>query len=125
MQVPTVKEMNELLYEFHVNQFNCNYRVVQNSFKKAKIDFYGINEIIEEYVSNCQICAQSSKTLNRQDPIKSIDILGLNMRYEFDLTYLNNDLAEVFGIKMLLSIIDAFSRKAMIYPENEKNEKIY
>lgn len=125
MQVPTVKEMNELLYEFHVNKFNCNYKVVQDSFKKAKIDFYGINEIIEEYVSNCPICAQSSKTLNRQDPIKSIDILGLNMRYEFDLTYLNNDLAEVFGIKMLLSIIDAFSRKAMIYPENEKNEKIY
>ena len=103
----------------HAGQFHCNYQEVQDSFKKNNIGFY-VNEIIEEYITNCPVCAQSCKKIHRLDPIRSIDIIGPNVRYEFDLSYFNQDLAEVFGTKMILSVIDDFSRKAMIYAENNK-----
>ena len=118
--VPTIDKLNEKLYQFHVNNFHANYKVIQELFLKERIGFYGINELIEEYVSNCPVCCQSSRTLHRIDPIKSINILGPKIRYEFDISYFNTDLAKAFGVKMILSIIDAFSRKAMIYPENDK-----
>ena len=120
LKVPTVKELNLKLYELHAGQFHCNYIDVQDSFKRNNIGFYGINEIIEEYISNCPVCAHSCKTIHRLDPVRSIDIMGPNVRYEFDLSYFNEDLAEAFGTKMILSVIDAFSRKAMIYAENNK-----
>ena len=38
-----------------------------------------------------------------------------------DLTYLNKDTSNAYGVKYLLGIIDAFSRKGMIYKQNDKN----
>jgi len=40
------------------------------------------------------------------------------------LTYLNDDLEAAYGVKYILSIIDAFSRKAMIYKLNSKKSEI-
>ena len=120
LRVPTVSELNEKLYEYHAEHFHCNYKDVQDLFKQNKIGFYGLNSLIEEYVSNCPVCVQSSRTIHRTDQVKSINVNGPNIRYEFDLTYLNNDLAEAFGVKMILSVIDVFSRKAMIYKANDK-----
>ena len=92
-------------------------------FKEKDIGYYGLNSLIEQYVGNCPVCVQTSKTQHRLDPVKSININGPNCRYEFDITYLNNDLQEAYGVKMLLSIIDAFSRKAMIYKLNDKKSE--
>jgi len=55
------------------------------------------------------------KTVLLKDPVKPINVEGLNKRYKFDITNLNDDLQEAFGIKYLLYIIDVFSRKGMIY----------
>ena len=66
-------------------------------------------------MSNCPVCVQSSRTLHRVDPVKAISVDDPNIRYEFDLTYLNEDLSKAYGVKYLLGIIDVFSRKAMIY----------
>lgn len=120
LRVPTVAELNEKLYEYHAEHFHCNYKDVQDLFKQNNIGYYGLNSLIEEYVSNCPVCVQSSRTVHRTDPVKSININGPNIRYEFDLSYLNNDLAKAFGVKMILSVIDVFSRKAMIYKANDK-----
>ena len=120
LKVPTVKELNLKLYEYHCENFHCNYKDVQKKFIDNNIGFYGLNSLIEEYVSNCPVCVQNSKTVHRMDPVKAINVDGPNQRYEFDLTYLNKDLADAYGVKMLLSIIDAFSRKAMIYKANDK-----
>ena len=54
------------------------------------------------------------------DLVKAINVDGQNQRYEFDLTYLNKDLADAYGVKMLLSIIDSVSRKDMVYKANDK-----
>lgn len=120
MRVPTVSELNEKLYEYHAENFPCNYRDVQDLFKKNNIGFYGLNNLIEEYVSNCPVCIQSSRTIHRTNPVKFINVNGPNISYKFDLTYLNNDLASAFGVKIILSVIDVFSRKAMIYRANDK-----
>ena len=93
---------------------------VQELFKQNNIEYYGLNSLIEEYISNCPVCVQSSRTIHRIDPVKSINVDGPNVGYEFDLTYLNNDLSKAYGVKMILSIIDAFNRKAMIYGANDK-----
>ena len=42
----------------------------------------------------------------------------------FDSTYLNYDIAENFGIKYLLRVMDIFSRKVTIYGSNTKNSII-
>ena len=118
--MPTVAELNEKLYEYHAEHFHCNYKDVQDLFKQNNIGYYGLNSLIEEYVNNCPVCFQSSRTIHRTNPVKSINVNGPNIRYEFDLTYLNNDLANAFGVKMILSAIDIFSRKAMIYRANDK-----
>jgi len=42
----------------------------------------------------------------------------------FDITYLNSDMSESLGIKYILSIMDCFSRKAMIYGTNTKKSNV-
>ena len=121
--MPKLTELNNLLYDLYANQFHCNYSIVQNNLKEKGIGYYGLNSLIEEYVGNCPVCVQTSRTQHRLDPVKSININGPNYRYEFDITYLNNDLQEAYRVKMLLSIIDAFSRKAMIYKLNDKKSE--
>ena len=90
-------------------------------FKENKINFYRLQTIIQDYVQNYPVCIQKSNTINRQEPVYSINIESLNQRYEFDLTYLNEDLQLVYGIKYILLVIDAFSRKGMIYGHNSKD----
>jgi len=80
-----------------------------------KIGFYGITNLIEDYVSNCPVCVQTTKIIHRTEPVKSLSVNGPNYRYEFDLTFLNNDMATAYNVKIILGIIDVFSRKAMIY----------
>ena len=84
-------------------------------FKTNKIGYYELNSIIEKYVSDYPKYIRSSRTINRIIPIKTINIEGPNLRYEYDLTYLNNHLANFICVKIILSVIYAFSRKAMIY----------
>ena len=46
---------------------------------------------------------------------------GPDVRCQFDISYLNDDLQKAFGIKYILSIIDVFSRKGgMIYGLHNK-----
>ena len=97
---------------------NSGGEMYKSCLNKYNIEYYGLNSLFEEYISNCPLCIQSSRTIHRIDPVKSINVDGPNVRYEFDLTYLNNDLSKAYGVKMILSIIDAFSRKAMIYRAN-------
>ena len=120
LRVPTIKQLNEKLYEFHAHNFHVNKSKFINMFQNHKIGFYGLNVIIEEYISNCPACVQTARTMHRLDPIKSITVDGPNFRYEFDLTYFNSDLETAYGVKYLLSIIDQFSRKAIIYKEKNK-----
>ena len=110
--VPTVELLNKKLYEYHVQNFHCNYKDTQSFFKVNKIGFLGINKIIEDYVHDCPVYAQTSRTIHRQEPDKYIQVNGPNTRYEFDLTYLNNDLSKAFGVKYILGVI--FSHKVMI-----------
>jgi len=63
---------------------------------------------------------QTGKTIHRNDSKKSIEVAGPNIRYEFDLTCLNSELEDAYGVRYLLSIIDVFSRKAMIYKDDNK-----
>ena len=44
--MPTVKELNLKLYEYHCENFHCNYKDVQDKFIDG---FYGLNSKIEEY----------------------------------------------------------------------------
>lgn len=80
---------------FIVNDFTVIIKKFKNNLKKIIQDFYGSNSIIEDYVSNCPICVQTSRTIHRMEAVKSINMDRLNIRYEFDLTYLNNDLTYV------------------------------
>jgi hypothetical protein len=80
-----VLELNKKLYKYHAGYFNYNYKDVQDLFKQNNIGYYGLNSLIEEYVSNCPVCVQSSRTVHRTDPVKSINVNGPNIRYEFDL----------------------------------------
>ena len=52
------KVRNQMLTEM-----DAKYEEVQDQFKENNIGFYGINSIIEDYVSNCPICVQTSKPL--------------------------------------------------------------
>ena len=38
----------------------------QNFFKDNNIGFYGLNNLIEEYVANCPVCVQIGKTIHRK-----------------------------------------------------------
>ena len=63
---------------------------------------------------------QTIRTVHRSEPVHAISVNGPNVRYEFDLTFLNEDLANAYDLKIILGIIDVFSRKAMIYKEKDK-----
>ena len=39
-----------------------------------------------------------NKKYKRIEPVKAISINGPNFRYEFGITYLNDDLAEAYGV---------------------------
>ena len=119
--VPTVEELNILLYKFHTKTIHSNYKEMIRQFNNEKIGFPGLEILLEEYVNNCQVCTQNSRVKRREDPIKSIEFNGPDYAYTFDITYLNSDMAESFGIKYILSIMDCFSRKAMIYGTNSKS----
>ena len=123
LHVPTVKELNNYLYEFHCNNFHCNEKDLIQIFKDNKINFYGLQSLIQEYVYKCPVCTQNTKTVHREEPVKAISVEGPNQRYEFDLTYLNDDLESAYGVKYILSVIDVFSRKAMIYKHNSKTSE--
>ena len=58
-----------------------------------------MDKLSQEYVENCPVCNQSSRYLQRSDPIKYINYEGPYSRYAFDLTYLNEDKSKAFGIK--------------------------
>ena len=92
---------------------------MKNKFLINRIWFIGLDKILENYVSEYPIFSQTSKSIHRIDPIKPILVNGLDYPYEFDLNYLNNDMAEVFDTKYILSIIVVFSLKGMIYNVNK------
>jgi len=59
-----------------------------------------MQSIIQDYVKNY------TKAIHRMEKVYSINIDGPNQRYEFDLTYLNEDLQTAYEIKYILSVID-------------------
>lgn len=122
--MPTINGLNELLYKYHVNTCHSNYKEIRELFTKNNIGYKEIDKLLEEYVSHCPVCCQTTRTLHRTDPIKSINVNGPDYRYVFDITYLKQDMSKCFGIKYLLSILDAFSWKTMIYETNSKKSDI-
>ena len=56
-----------------------------------------------------------------KEPVKPINVDCPNKLYEFDITNLNDDLQDVYGIKYLLCIIDVFSLQGMIYGLQNKH----
>lgn len=60
------------------------------------------------------MCAQTSKTFHRNEPIIPIIVNGPDFRLKFDISYLNEDLALAFGTKYLLNLIEVFSRKGKV-----------
>ena len=119
--VPTVEEFNNLLYEYHTDTCHGNYKELKKKFNENKIGYIGIDNIIQDYVNNCPACIQISRSIHREDPIKSLNADGPDNIYEFDITYLNANMAESFGIKYILGLLDYFSSKAMIYGLKSKN----
>ena len=122
--VPTTDDLNQLLYKYHTSSLHSNYKELKAIFYKATIGFLGLDTIIQEYIKNCPICVQTGRTIHRMDPIHPIIVEGPDIRYQFNLTYLNDDMQLAFGIKYLLTIMDVFSRKAMIYGIKSKESKM-
>ena len=79
-----------------------------------------MQSIIQDYVKNCPVCIQNTKTIHLMEKVYSINIDAPNQRYEFNFTYLNEDLQSAEGIKYILSVIVAFNHKGMIYGHNSK-----
>ena len=102
--VPKVKELNEYLYKFHTENFHCNEKDLVEIFKEKGIGYYGLTKVIQEYISQCPACVMTIKNIKRIDPVKAISINGPNFRYEYGITYLNEDLAEAYGVECILSI---------------------
>lgn len=119
--VLTVEEINNMLYEYHTDTCHGNYKKLKKKFNENKIGYIGIDNIIQDYVSNCPVCIQISRSILRENPIKSLNADGPDNIYEFDITYLNANMAESFGIKYILGLLDYFSSKAMIYGLKSKN----
>lgn len=119
--VPTIKELNNLLYEFHNKTCHANYKELKNEFYLNKIGYMGMDSMLQDYVNNCPVCVQVTRSEHRLDPIKSINAEGPDNIYEFDISYLNSDMTITFGVKYIFSIMDLFSRKAMIYGLNTKD----
>ena len=80
-KVPTVSELNKFLYKFHIENFHSNAKDTIHFFDINKIGFYGLNTIINDYISNCPVCVQYSKTVHRVDPLKTIKVEGPNIRH--------------------------------------------
>ena len=118
--IPTVEGLNNLLYEYHSKSCHSNYKDLKALFYQNKIGYIGMDLVLEEYVNNCPVCVQTSKTDHRLDPVISIYVDGPDTRYVFDITYLNEDMAICFRTKYLLCIIDTFSRKSMVNGTNDK-----
>ena len=55
-KVPTVKELNNLLYEYHTKTCHANYKELKNCFYTDKIGFKGIDYLVQEYINNCPVC---------------------------------------------------------------------
>jgi len=104
--VPTIKQLNKLLYDFHTNIIHSNYKEMKRLFNKQKIGFPGLESLLKEYVNNCPICNWNSRVKRREDRVKSIEFNGPDYAYTFDITYLNSDMAKSFGIKYILRIMD-------------------
>ena len=68
---------------------------------------------------------KQQKLFTEKSLLLSIVVNGPDFRLEFDITYLNEDLAVAFGKKFTLSLIDVFSRKDMIYGVDDKKLKLY
>ena len=51
------------------------------------------------------------KAVHRKEPVKLINVDGPNKRYEFDITNLNDDMQDAYGIKYLLCIFVVFCLK--------------
>ena len=100
MYVPTINQLNELLYKYHVNTCHSNYKELRELFTKNNIGYIGIDNLLEGYVSNCPVCCQTARTLHRTDPIKSININGPDYQYVFDITYLNQICLNVSELKI-------------------------
>ena len=82
-----------------------------------------MDSILQDYVNNCPVYIHVSKSDHRLVPIKPILVEGLDYAFQFDLTYLNKDLSRNFGYLNILSIMDVFSRKNMIYRLNTKQSE--
>lgn len=70
LYVPTIIELNEYLFKYHIQSCHANYKELKYLFNKNNIGFIGIDNIIENYVSSCPVCCQSSKDIKRKDPVK-------------------------------------------------------
>lgn len=73
MYVPKIKELNNLLQEFHTKTSHANYKELKNEFYKNKIGYIGIGSMLQDYVNNCAVSVQVSRTADRLAPIKSIN----------------------------------------------------
>ena len=60
--------------------------------RKKAIGYYSINNLIEGYICKFTVCVQITRIIHGLDILKSITINFQTYRYEFDITYLNNDL---------------------------------
>ena len=54
--VLTVEEINNMLYEYHTDTCHGNYKKLKKKFNENKIGYIGIDNIIQDYVSNCPVC---------------------------------------------------------------------
>ena len=50
--ISKIKELNIKLFEYHCNNFHCNEKDLFYIFKENKINFYGLQAIIQDYVKN-------------------------------------------------------------------------
>jgi hypothetical protein len=67
--IPTVEGLNNLLYEYHSKSCHSNYKDLKALFYQNKIGYIGMDLVLEEYVNNCPVCVQTSKTEHRLDPL--------------------------------------------------------
>ena len=72
----------------------------------------------------CPICVRIAKTIHREETIISTVISRPDFRLKFYITYINEDLEAVFWTKYVLSLIDIFNRKGIIYCGIDKTAEI-
>ena len=120
---PTGNQLNNKLYELHTQNFQCNEKDFLDLFKHNNINFYVLQNLIKDYISYCPKYVQTVKIVHKKELILVITVEGPNVRYEFDLTYLNDDLMKAYDAKYILSVIDVFTWKAIIYKHNSKKSE--